>query len=324
MIRVYQNISPRFGRGIQRVASAIEQYAPRERVTFTEVVGSTRIPADAELVIHHVIGVQNFHPEATIDQLIAAHPHVRHVVIQYCLRTTENPDPVWWNDNVWAKCDVVWSYYDLGRLLNEASTYAKYYDPGVNPAFYEAPLGVDPVFHGSPWDRPKHPIFLCCTSGHIPETEGVLEVVEAAARVGGRVLHLGPRSLLLGPHVSYAEGISDQELAALYKSCKFVAGLRRVEGFELPAAEGLCSGAIPICFDQPHYRRWFGDAALYVPETEPDHVRESIEQIFRYGQRRLDPVDVTLAQRKFSWPRVVEEFWKRIFKEGNREAVQES
>lgn len=304
MLKVYQNLSPRFGRGIQRVAKAIQEHAPRE-VAFVDSIG----PAD--LIVHHVIGVQNFHETATIDQLIAMYNTKRHACLQYCLRTTENPDLIWWDDHVWAHCEIVWSYYDLAELLAHPDGPDRI-AARLDKRFYYAPLGVDPIFHGSIADRPKHPIYLICTSGYIPETEGVLECVEAAARAGGRVLHLGPKSLDLGSHVTYAEGISDAQLAALYKSCRYVAGLRRVEGFELPAAEGLCSGAMPICFDQPHYRRWFENDAEYVTESSVDEVTYQIERIFSNKTRRLDQVDIALAQRKFSWPRVVKGFWDRI------------
>ena len=226
--------------------------------------------------------------------------------MQYCLRTSENPDTKWWREHVWQHCGVVWSYYDIAAALQEDGYL------GEHLWFYHAPLGVDPIFHGSLADRPKKPIYLICTSGYIPETEGVLECVEAAKRVGGRVLHLGPSSLNLGPHVSYVEGVSDQQLAALYKSCRHVAGLRRVEGFELPAAEGLCSGAIPICFDQPHYKRWFEEAAYYVPEASPEQVTEELYELFQNPMRWLGQADVSLAQRKFSWPRVVKGFWDRV------------
>jgi hypothetical protein len=295
-MKVYQNISPRFGRGIQRVAAAIEQFAPPD-VQF--VKGLPHYESTADLVIHHVIGVQNFHERQTIDQLIQLCPKPRHAVIQYCVATTEQPLPIWWENHVWRHCDLVWSYYDIAEML--AYDHLSRPTGNVIPWVYHALL-----------DRPKVPIYTVCTSGYIPETEGVLECVEAAAKVGGRVLHLGPKSLNLGPHVSYAEGITDAHLAALYKSCRYVAGLRRVEGFELPAAEGLCGGAIPICFDQPHYRRWFEDAAHYVPEVASEVVTGCLESLFRHSTRRLDPVDVSLAQRKFSWPRVVGGFWERV------------
>lgn len=314
-MKVYQNISPQFGRGIQRVAKAIEEYAPAG-VEFTEY-------EQADLVIHHVIGVQNFHPTKTIDQFMAgSFPGQRQAVVQYCVATSEQPLPIWWFKHVWSHCDLVWSYYDLlGQMLNFPPDEIGEY--GWGKIFYEAPLGVDKVFHGSIADRPKRPIFLVCTSGYIPETEGVLECVEAAARVGGRVLHLGPASLNLGPHVAYVEGISDQQLAALYKSCRFVSGLRRVEGFELPAAEGLCGGTVPICFDQPHYNRWFEDAAAYVTESSPAAVTDLIENIFREPTIKADAIDVSLAQRKFSWPRVVGGFWQRLLDAQTKPEIHE-
>lgn len=305
-MNVYLTPSPKFGRGIQRVARALAATIPAGH----QVVGS---PVGADLWIHHVIGVQNFHPRETIDQLVQ-YPG-RHAVVQYCLRTTENPDLIWWDDHVWSRCKVVWSYYDLPGLLADPDG-PDMPQAQADPRFYIAPLGVDPIFHAEIRDRARRPIFLAGTSGTIPETEGVREVVAAAKAVGGRVLHLGPSSLALGDHVSYVDGIPDVQLAALYRNCRFVAGLRRIEGFELPAAEGLCAGATPILFDQPHYRRWFEDAGVYVPEASPEVVTLALTDIFDQEaggtDYRVDAVDIALAQRKFSWPRVCKGFWERV------------
>lgn len=304
-MRVYQNLSPRFGRGIQRVARAIQQHAP---------AGVEFVPAieQADLIIHHVIGVQNF-AETPIDQLVEKlrAGGIREAVVQYCLGTTEEPSVTWWHYKVWQHCDVVWSYYDIARMQGNIEGWQAGY-------LYKAPLGVDPIFHVRDLlaDRPKRPIFLVCTSGHIPETEGVLECVAAAKEANGRVLHLGPAKLNLGPHVTYVENIPDSQLAALYRNCEFVAGLRRVEGFELPAAEGLCSGATPVVFDQPHYRDWFGDSAVYVPERSTEIVTQAITEVFdNQGlgmDYRVDQHDVVAAQHRFNWARVVGGFWGRI------------
>ena len=146
-MRVFLEPPAQIGRGIKRVAAAIAQFAPP---------GVQVVPTKdtADLVVHHVAGLQNFgevpmHGEMERDQQAGR----RSAIVQYCLRTSENPNTVWWHEHVWRHCDVVWSYYDIAAALTQDG-----YPGLVHPWLYHAPLGVDPVFHGSIGDRPKRPI----------------------------------------------------------------------------------------------------------------------------------------------------------------------
>src|SRR6266511_4528244 len=150
------------------------------------------------------------------------------------------------------------SYYDLYGLTGRDDF-----------SFYRAPLGVEgSVFY----DRGLVRDAAVMTSGYVPAGEAIHECYEAVfgvlrGRHGGMV-HLGP-SFWSDGSVEVAEGVSDDRLATLYSRCRYVSGLRRGEGFELPVIEGLACGARPVCFDNPCYREWFDGHAVFVEELPP-------------------------------------------------------
>ncbi len=294
-MKVYQNCPVELGRGIQRVREALITHAPGH-VTFV------MSPHDADFIIHHVVGVQNFSTQP-IDEIVCEYPSKRYAMIQYCLRTTENPRASYWRP-LWAGAELVWSYYDLNAFLGEDERY-----PLGN--FYYAPLGVDTtVFRADP-RAPK--FFELGTSGYVAETECVQECynVVRSRSAGATMLHLGP-NLRLGPGVAYVLGVTDEQLARLWSECKWVSGLRRVEGFELPALEGLLCGARPILFDAPHYRNWFGDFADYIPEGPPEAVEAALRQLMMRGVRRVSETERVSAAQRFDWGPIVRGFWKQL------------
>lgn len=270
--------------GIHRVAKALAAAAPAYKV---EIVDDA---VNADLVVQHVIGWGSL-------EGWAIKPGQKRAVIQYCLRTTEDPSPTRWAEE-WKQAALVASYYDLAA-----------YAPGHAFAFYHAPLGADAsVFKPDPIPRA---LFQCVTSGYVADTESAGEVAEAARRVQGRVFHLGP-DLGLGKHVWALRGISDSLLAELYAGSRYVSGLRRIEGFELPAVEGLLCGARPIMFDTPDYRTWFDGFASFVPECPP---AELVEHLVKLFQSRLDPMDPGVrrqAVNRFSWDAFAGGFWERV------------
>jgi acetyltransferase-like isoleucine patch superfamily enzyme len=137
-------------------------------------------------------------------------------------------------------------------------------------------------------------------------------VAAAVERVGGRMIHLGP-NLYLGDHVESYTDIDDIYLAALYRQCRFVSGLRRGEGFELPAAEGLLCGCRPILYDQPHYRLWYDKWGRFIPEESQEVVESALVRIFKDS---LDPTvtesEIRQASERFHWESVTSRFWERI------------
>jgi glycosyltransferase involved in cell wall biosynthesis len=134
--------------------------------------------------------------------------------------------------------------------------------------------------------------------------------VLAAQGLGLDVQHLG--STLGRPGVACYVDVSDQDVARLYQRSRYVSGLRRIEGFELPAAEGLLCGARPILFDRPHYRKWYGDLAVYIPEEPRPQAQASIADVLAGPYRCVTAEERDAAAAWFSWERVCRGFWEQI------------
>jgi hypothetical protein len=107
-------------------------------------------------------------------------------------------------------------------------------------------------------------------------------------------------------------GIDDATLARVYSECHFVSGLRRVEGFELPAAEGLLCGARPIFFDGPHYRAWFDTFAEFIPEAASTTWSRRSRRFSGTGARPVTDAERADAARRFDWREIARGFWDRI------------
>ena len=267
---------------------ALERYAPDD----VEIVEYRN---DADLVVMHVIGRQD---KTTGKARLLLENNQRYAMIQYCVRNTLRPHTSTWLP-LWRDATLVWSYYDLEAWCAADWTPFDF-------SFYHAPLGVDSETF---WPREEERKFIIGTSGHSAVIEGVREAAFATKRVGGTMFHLG-RELNRGSDIVCQEGMDDNALADILSQCKFVAGLRRTEGFELMAAEGLMCGARPICFDRSHYRQWYAQWAEFIPEGSRDEVIDNLEALFREGVRPVTDEERRAAADLFDWQRVVEGFWK--------------
>lgn len=286
-------LSPHYGlsRAMDRVALALATFAPPD-------VQVVRNEDDADLVVLHAIGFPE--TQRRVEQL--GRQGRRFSIIQYCLRTTQCPSTRSWMP-LWTEAESVWSYYDLPGLCSADGLTTEIEEPN----FYVSPLGGDAsVFRESARDR-KYTIL---TSGYVAETEGVREAAVAAERVGGEIFHLGHHLGVPG-RVTYAMGIDDKALAAAYSASQFVAGLRRIEGFELPAVEGLLCGARPIMFDRPHYRRWFGGFAEYIKEGTFEEVTDALASLFAAGPRPVGEAERMAAAHCFDWESIVRGYWEK-------------
>jgi hypothetical protein len=292
-MRVYVAPPAHLSRAMFRVAEALAQYRPSN----VEIVDDA---ADAELVVLHAIGYGETELEA--HKLTTAGK--RYAVMQYCLRSTQKPNVEPWLP-IWRGAAAVWSYYDLAQLAHDDG-----FELGPVP-FYYAPLGADSSVFSPALEAGTEGRFAILTSGYVAQTEGVLEAAAAARAAGRRMYHLGP-DLQLGPHVARGNDITDEMLAGIYRRCDFVAGLRRIEGFEMPAAEGLLCGARPVCFDRPHYRRWFGPWARFVPEHDADVVTAALLEQFELGPGTLTEGDLMAARSAFEWRTLVAGFWRIV------------
>ena len=132
----------------------------------------------------------------------------------------------------------------------------------------------------------------------------------AAIGVNKRVFHVGP-VITNRPEVDFSNGMADASLAKNYSACEFVSGLRRTEGFELPVIEGLVCGARPIVFDRPHYRHWFENLAVFIPETNRDGVVNSLSKVFKKGAKPVTKTEIKEARKRFNWEVIVKRFWEK-------------
>lgn len=287
-MRVFIKPPPVESWALRRVADALAKYSPHEVVEDQD---------DADLVVLQVIGRQ--------DRNHARAKRLRdrgqmYAIVQLCLRSTMRPSTEGWV-SLWEPAALTWSYYDLRALCAEDGVEGDF-------RFYHAPLGVDAsVFY----PRGRLRKYIIATSGLSRLQESVREAEIAAGRVNLPMFHLGPK-LHLGPHVTCARGMDDNGLAEILSQCEFVAGLRRTEGFELLAAEGLVCGARPVCFDRPHYRQWFSPWAIFIPEGPREQVVSSLERVFRGGAISVSSEERQAAKVRFDWETIVAEFWRRV------------
>jgi len=282
--------------GIKRVATALVRYKPSDVLLVNK-------QEEADHVIVHMVG------DGQRKHWI--NPQQEYSCIQYCLRTTELPNTKDWVE-VWGRAKAVWSYYDLkSKIAEDLYSMPHTFDEQFPMNFYYAPLGVDGnVF------KPNMPVrkpFLIGTSGYIAATECVDTVHRVCVeRLQRMQFHLGP-NLNLGAYVTYANSIPDEIVSEFWAQCSFVAGLRAIEGFELPVLEGLACGARPIVFNAPHYTHWFGEHAEVIPEDRnPDAVEAALYDIMSRPVRSVSVAEQREIVKKFNWEPLAKGFWEAI------------
>lgn len=290
-------------RAMVRVANAIKRYAP------PHVVFVSR-PEEADVQVLHVIDW---------DDSFLSWPRP-YIAIQYCLRTTSQYEPKKWAE-FWGKSVLTWSYYDLSDYLNYLPRESSERIIAA-PKLFCAPLGADDAFRQRAKDLLRNtgadgygsPRYLIVTSGYVsgPGAEAIKEVWAAAERTGWSGVHIGPSSVVgAGSPPSgwtCVEGCSDGELADYYSRAFFVSGLRRGEGFELPAVEGLLCGAYPLLFDQPSQKVWYGgDLDIdysFVPECLPHPSSSGVRNLSALLEEKFSVAKYILAtgQTEYSCP----------------------
>lgn len=301
-MRVYLT-PPQPSRGLQRIADALVRYKPE----WVEVVD---VALEADLVVLYAIG--RCKQTTALAQAIRQGGR-KYAVIQVCLRSTMSPRTNDWCE-IWSEADVVWSYYDLEQAVRDDY---EGYNPGSDfqahqfrehVTFYYAPLGVDAeVFYDR--DMPKH--YVICSSGLSRLSESVRECHLAAEQLDRFSLHLGPK-MELGRRAYSKADLTDEQLANHYSACEFVSGLRRKEGFELPAAEGLLCGARPIVFDTYDYHWNYGPHAEYIQETDRQGVVDQLVDLFKRGARPVTAEERAAAAQRFNWEKIIEGFYDRL------------
>lgn len=278
-------------RALDRVADALRVYTPSGVFFTTE--------EQAEVVVIPVVGRFD-RVQRAVDRSKRAGR--RYAMIQYVLRSSQKPKAATWLP-LWLDAAVIWSYYDLPALLREEGETRGF-------EFMHAPLGVDGgVFRPRGLSDVRRYAIVATGRGML--TESVKECVYGAKDAGRRAAVLGPIPKFADADVF--NDLTDGRLAALYGDAELVSGLRRTEGFELPAAEGALCGTRPLLFDAPHYRAWYDGIGEFIEESPSrDAVRASIAAIIRNGPRRMTNAEQADALHRFDWRRIAPRFWERL------------
>lgn len=296
VLRAYVRPTGLHSRAMVRVANALEQHAPDN-----VVVAGSPSPRYADVVVLHVIGSDAIDYTRQLRE-----SGQRYSIIQYCLQTSGATIDEWLP--CWRGADLVASYYDLRDLSAEH---------GFN--FHHMPLGLDDEFRRPlQRDLDAYRQRLAVTTGYVtgPGAEAIEEVWQAAEIAGIQAAHVGP-SKVVGmrqyPRRWHAvQGLSDRELADLYRRASWVAALRHVEGFELPAAEGAACGAHSLVFDQPDLRHWYGCHATYLPDRSGEALVDDLVRIFSSPAVPVMEADRQDLISVLDWRVIVKGFWERM------------
>jgi len=293
-VKVYLQ-PPQPSLGLDRIATALRRYAPL-------TVEVCEFPRNVDLTVIYAIGRRD-HIQRQVDEILSRDKN--YAIIQVCLRSTMSPSTDDWAYPIWTYAKVIWSYYDLNRAIAEDGL-SDNWEHGKLGNFLHSSSGVDAQvcrYRGTP----VH--YVVTTSGYSRRSESVRECWLAAEQVGGCVAHLGP--LKPAKHVAAITNVSDDRLAEIYSASMFVSGLRRTEGFELPAAEGLLCGARPLLFDTADYRWNYKDWGVYVKEGTRQEVVDQLVEVFKQGAAPVTADERSEAAHWFNWERVCGEFWQR-------------
>ena len=280
-------------KGIVRVADALTKYMPSS----CELVDYA---SEADLEIIHVIGRRDT-LQRRIDKINREHRH--YAMIQYVLRSSKNPDCHDWID-MWNGAKLVWSYYDLKELCNADEI------DDTRFGFYYAPLGVDSTVFKDLKIVNKPFIVGACSKHAL--AEGARECAFASKITYKKMFFLG-HELRRGNDIVCKSKLTDGQVAIYWNQCRFVSGLRRIEGFEFPVIEGALCGAIPIVYDRPEMRKWFNEFAIFIPEGTRDQVIDYLTNIFLVdGVMSITQSMKDLIKDRFNWETIIKGFWERI------------
>ncbi len=185
-------------------------------------------------------------------------------------------------------------------------------------------LGVDAErFRPNPEVARSEDLILCTASADVP-LKGLRHLIEAYAKVLAMrpatrlrvvgALRKGPtRDLVLRlgleNRIEFVSGVSDETLAALYAEAAIVASPSLYEGFGLPAAEAMASGAAVVAARGGALPEVVGDAGLLVPTGDSDALAEAIFQLLNDPARRaaLGARARARVLERFDWSRCGQE-----------------
>ncbi len=120
---------------------------------------------------------------------------------------------------------------------------------------------------------------------------------------------------LAGTNVKIMAGVTDMELAVLYRRAEIVASMSAYEGFGIPILEGLYFGCKAICSDIAAYRELYGNYAYFCNAEDICGISRLLEDVA--GAQYQPPATGVLTQN-YNYSKAAQIIFKTIA-ENNKE-----
>jgi glycosyltransferase involved in cell wall biosynthesis len=187
-------------------------------------------------------------------------------------------------------------------------------DPAVRLDWLDA-LGDDPWFlHvGSCIPRKRIDLLLDALAAVRRELPGVKLV-----KVGGEwtaLQRLQIARLRLDDAIVHRTGVSEADLAEVYRRAPLAAITSDAEGFGLPVIEALACGALVAASDIPALRESGGPAAVFVPVGDVDAWTATVVRLLADPHAAPSRETRLAWARRFTWPehaRIIEDAYSKL------------
>ena len=223
----------------------------------------------------------------------------KYIVLFHCFGEWSEENPSEYYD-LFKNAMFVYSHIDLASLYPTLDSHK----------FMRGPWGVQPDLWRKIESNNSRFEILC--TGEIASTEGIEECIAACDMMNTELLHVGNNLRYTNKSYINKSKLTQDEMMLAYNDSKWVSALRRIEGFEKPAMEGLLCGARPICFDTPLYRYWYGDLARYVKEGTHKETSLDLINVMKTQYAPISIEEREKAIKRFSWVNVSKRFWDKV------------
>ena len=216
---------------------------------------------------------------------------------------------------------------EVARALPALLTVSHASKKAASDAFGVPPEQISVAFNGVDTNvfhpikgQEREPGLIAATASADTPLKGLADLLRAFAAIareapGARLVVVGrlrdgpaKRELErsgLSARVSFREGVSQSDLADLYRRAAVVAAPSRFEGFGFPAAEAMACGACVLATDGGALPEVVADAGVIVPAGQPDALARAAIALLSDDARR-EALGVAAAKRAataFSWRR---------------------
>lgn len=293
-MRVYFPPDPRLSRAMERIRQAFIKHAP------TDTVFLQNPTADSVHCIHWM--GQNPAQHTARDEILFSQPTLprssRYLIFLHC--------PNWPYPQHEATFKRLLQRAQL--VVTHTPEFLTWGGPTPDVNLHVTPWGYDPELFYYEAQPKKYTIL---TTGYSVEQEAIDSVVTACHKMSCSVVHVGYVSRYHSPSPTFTQftNVSDAQLRSLYNQARFVSGLRREGGFELPILEGYACGAQPVTFNHMASRRYFKDFAILVPNVPRDELTPKLMEVLK-PKTAITPQKEVL--QRFQWGTIMRDVWNHL------------